>query len=273
MEFSTNAAFTPVMARVDAPGSPATWDTAALATRAAGRPIYWRVASVGPTGESLPDAPPAAFRIDPAARAQVVPAPLPAGPGGEWVVHSLRDGAGPAYGRAAPSAVAARDATGTELNGRDQLLRYELPGWPDEDYTVAVRVRIRELPAGRIGQVFSAWRQPSDDPLRLVVDAGKLYARVEGAGGASTQGVPVRPGEWRHVAAVKSGSVLTLWVDGRPAGSCTVPSTASTLASDCALGGNPHFGGDEFLAARFADFAMYNRALDPAELAALAAPK
>jgi hypothetical protein len=36
------------------------------------------------------------------------------------------------------------------------------------------------------------------------------------------------------------------------------------------LGGNPHFSGNEFLAARFADFRFYAKALSPDEVKALA---
>ena len=105
-----------------------------------------------------------------------------------------------------------------------------------------------------------------DDPLRLVIDKGKLFARVEAGAGFSTAGVPVETNRWMSVAAVKRAGVLTLCLEGRAAASCTVPEQITTQAQDCALGGNPHYGGDESLAACFADFRFYARALSAEEI-------
>ena len=60
-------------------------------------------------------------------------------------------------------------------------------------------------------------------------------------------------------------------MDGQSVGSCAAPEFTTTLAKDCALGGNPHFTGNEFLAARFADFAFYARALTTEEVHGLSA--
>ena len=70
---------------------------------------------------------------------------------------------------------------------------------------MAVRVRIDSDAQGRIGQIFSAWAAGMDDPLRLVVENGKLFARIEAGGGFGTPGVPIDAGRWHHVAAVKRG--------------------------------------------------------------------
>jgi hypothetical protein len=133
-----------------------------------------------------------------------------------------------------------------------------------------VRVFITEHPKNRIGQVFSAWTAGMDDPLRLVVDDGKLFARMEAGGGFSTPGVSVEAGRWYALAAAKGAGRLTLYVDGRAIGACSVPEFTNTQAQDCALGGNPHFTGNEFLAARFADFRFYARALSNKEIRELA---
>ena len=146
------------------------------------------------------------------------------------------------------------------------MLVYSVPAWPETDFTVTLRVRIDEMPQGRIGQVFSAWAAGMDDPLRLVVDNGKLFARVESGGGFGTSGVPIEAARWHYVAAVKRGATLGLFLDGRPAGSGSVPEFTTTAARDCALGGNPHFSGNEFLAATFAEFGLWGRALSEEEL-------
>jgi hypothetical protein len=66
--------------------------------------------------------------------------------------------------------------------------------------------------------------------------------------------------------AVKQASTLKLYLDGKPAGTCPAPEFSTTQAKECALGGNPHYSGNEFLAAGFADFHFYGRALNPAEI-------
>jgi hypothetical protein len=83
--------------------------------------------------------------------------------------------------------------------------------------------------------------------------------------------VAIDSARWHHIAAVKRGSSLTLFLDGRGAGSGAAPEFTTTSARDCALGGNPHFGGNEFLAATFAEFGLWDRALSEAELRRLAA--
>jgi hypothetical protein len=150
------------------------------------------------------------------------------------------------------------------------MLVYAVPTWPDEDFTVAVRVRLDEMPKGRLGQIFSAWAAAMDDPLRLVVEQGKLFARIEAGGVFGTPGVPIDAGRWHRVCAVKRGETLALFLDGQPAGSCAAPRFTTTAARDCALGDNPHFSGDESLAASFADFGFWERALSAEELRRLA---
>ena len=105
-----------------------------------------------------------------------------------------------------------------------------------------------------------------DDPLRLVVHRGKLHARIEAVRFYGTDGIPVELGEWMHLAAVKQGSKLTLYLDGKPFASATVPETVVSGAQDFALGGNPHYGGPEFLAARLAGLRFHARALSAEEL-------
>ena len=124
-----------------------------------------------------------------------------------------------------------------------------------------------------LGQIFSAWAAGMDDPLRLAVQNGKLFARIEASGNFGTPGVPIEVGRWHRVSAVKRGESLSLFLDGQPAGTCAAPRFTTTAAGDCALGGNPHFTGDESLAATFADFGFWERALSAEELQRLAPPE
>jgi hypothetical protein len=160
----------------------------------------------------------------------------------------------------------ARGPDGTELNGRDQRVSYSIATWPEEDFSVSIRVYLKELPKDRLAQIFSAWAGPSDDPLRIVLDHGKLHARIEAGTAFSTPGAEVQSERWYSVAAVKRATTLTLYLDGKAAGSTNVPVGSNTQTTACALGGNPRFTGNEFIAARFADFTFYARALSEQEI-------
>ncbi|HUT01901.1 MAG TPA: LamG domain-containing protein, partial [Phycisphaerae bacterium] len=148
-----------------------------------------------------------------------------------------------------------------ELDGKTGRVIYGLAAFPERDLTVSIRVSVVSLPKTNYGQVFSAWCRNMDDPLRLVVHKGKLHARLEAGGFFGTKGMAVKAGTWYHVAAVKQGAKLTLYVDGKAVGSAPVPETVGSLAEDFAIGANPHFGGPEYLAARLADLRFYARAL------------
>ena len=54
---------------------------------------------------------------------------------------------------------------------------------------------------------------------------------------------------------------------------CAAPRFPTTTAHDCALGGNPHFSGDESPAATFADFGFWEQALSTEELQHLVRPE
>lgn len=89
--------------------------------------------------------------------------------------------------------------------------------------------------------------------------------------GASATGGNALPGGWRHVAAVRSGDALRVFVDGREVASNTVAdSGAFNLSTDAPLligsGPNAPFRG------RISDVRIHNRALDDEEIHALAAP-
>ena len=247
-------------------------DTRQLATLAgeAGARLWWRVVAAQDLSESVADVPPAWFRLDPQAPVAPIPPVPKLGPGEELVRDSLREQAAPQWGELQSARITSRDSEGAELNGEDQMLVYVVPAWPEEDFTVHVRVRIKAMPEKRIGQVFSAWSASMDDPLRLVVDGGKLFARIEAGSGYSTPGVPVETNRWYSMAALKRSGQLTLFLDGKEVGHVKAPLFNRTQAQDCALGGNPHFGGRECLAARFADFGFWARALSIEELGALA---
>lgn len=246
----------------------------------AGARYWWEVRAIGDGRFSPPVRPAASFTPDPTlpplTEAQLAAAAGPA--------ILLRDAVSPAVepsiGRrielagARPAVGPAGDAgAALALDGERGRIKYAVDEFPEEDFTVAVRFYLEALPEGRLGQVFSAWTAPSDDPLRLVIDRGRLYARIEAGAGYSTEGAPVATGRWYTAVAVKEGARLTLYLDGKPAGAATVPYAIRSNTREVALGGNPRFAGNEFLKARFAGFILRSRALGPDEIgAALDAP-
>ncbi len=272
VEFATSEKFDPILfATNGGTGNRILLNTAALAKKSdATHALFWRVVSISANGESLPDVPPAQFVLDSNAPQQVLPPEPKLGPNDELIVHSLRGDASPQFGEIKSAKFSARDGEGTEVNGHDQMIIYAVPVWPEENFTIAVRVRLNPERAKHSAQIFSAWAMSMDDPLRLMVDGGKVYARIESGGGFSTPGVPIEAGTWQHVAAVKRGGTLTLFFNGKPVGSCAAPEFTTTQAQDCALGGNPNYSGNEFLAARFADFSLIARALSAEEIRDLA---
>lgn len=175
--------------------------------------------------------------------------------------------------------ISADGVTGTEgirnepnsavrLDGVKGRIVYGFEEFPDESYSVLVWFRIRSLPEQRIGQVVSAWARGMDDPIRVCVDRGQLYARIEAGNAYSTPGVPITVGDWHCVAAVKDGATLTLWLNGKARASADVPSTISSSSRMLGLGGNPLFAGNEYLAIDVIDLNLWGRALTADEIAA-----
>ncbi len=160
--------------------------------------------------------------------------------------------------------------TAVQCDGEKQRLIYQWPDELGENYSLTLWARLDRQPEGRMGQLFSAWAGIMDDPLRLTVQNGQVTARIEAGQSFSTPGIALRTGEWRHFAVVKEADRLRLYINGKletegPAPIQVVPATRT-----CALGGNPEFSGDEFLAGAFAKFRLWGRALSAAEVAAAA---
>jgi hypothetical protein len=238
-----------------------------------GKTYYWKLIACNQYGQSESIKPYKHFTIDPSVPAMAL------GPMGERLSDSLITAARLA-GDAKPQYGTLEDARGwraaagpdgapggaIELDGKTGMIKYALAAFPSQEYTAALWVSVTKMPEGQYGQIFSAWCRSEDDPLRLTVAGGKLFARIESGGSHQTESLPVQVGRWFHVAAVKRGEKLTLYVDGKARASVAVPQAVWSPAEDFALGGNPHYGGPEFLAARLADLHFYGRALSANEL-------
>lgn len=150
--------------------------------------------------------------------------------------------------------------------------RYALPLPPTDHYAFAAWVYPEQLDKPGIQQICSAWHTGLDDPLRVTLDGGKLSARMEAGAMYATPGVAIPQDAWTHVAAVKEGASLHLFVNGEQVAETQVPAYVPTSARLLALGGNPlHRGQSEGFRGRIDDARFYVRALSAAEVAALAA--
>jgi DUF1680 family protein len=233
----------------------------------------WQVIAQGPYGQVASVEPALRFRYDPTARSVVEEQTWELGRGAVIVEAPLRGDPKPVWGtlqRAtgytnAPGPDGA-PASAVQLDGPEQMLVYALTGELGRDYSVGVWVRLLATPEGRLGQVFSAWAGPMDDPLRITIQDRRLFARLESGQAYSTAGVPVKVGRWYHVAAVKAGTNLTLYVDGQACQSIPVPEWVLTRSEACALGGNPRYPGNEFLAVQLARFTLAARAWSAEEV-------
>ena len=239
------------------------------------RDYYWRLVASNKFGQTTSSGPPRRFQINPA----LSPLsdhefnPYGQGPDGILVLAGLRGDAKPAFGELLSAAGATpiggidEEPNGAlELDGKKGILRYKLAAFPEEEYTVSIWVSLAN-PEPTKGQLVSAWCAGMDDPLRVCIEGNTLYARIEAGRGYSTDGVPLKLGQWVHVAVTKAGDRMTLLVDGKPRASTQVPGQLVSAARDIAVGGNPHFSGDEYLAARVRDLKFYARALTEEEIA------
>ena len=245
-----------------------------------GKRYWWAVQSLNSHGATPITGPAAAFTVNPhlppLTEAQLRP-PV----SGEVVLAADLAGNPDAKTGRLAAAEGVQSAAGPEgrirgavaLSGERGKVTYRLGEFPEEDYTLAVRVRIERLPLGRLGQVFSAWCAPMDDPLRVCVEHGRLYARVEAGNGYGTEGFPVHAGQWYDVVAVKEGTRFTLYVDGAVAGRAMVPYAVHSRSLEVAIGGNPRFGGNESLPASFADLSLHARAFTAEEVRRFSASK
>ncbi|HSV72318.1 MAG TPA: beta-L-arabinofuranosidase domain-containing protein [Chthonomonadales bacterium] len=246
-----------------------------LAAQRPGRTYWWRVGAMAPSGRVVwNEGPPMRFTVDaslpPLTAEELAPR---ARPDAALVTDALRGRPAPERGRLQSAAGWAPDGPdAVRTNGTDGLLVYEVPGdFPDEEHTVRIRVRVESMPGARTAQIVSAWCAPMDDPVRVCIDNGRLYARIEAGAGYSTPGVDIEAGRWYALALVKSGAEMTLYVDGRAASRSPAPTSLFSSSRAIAVGGNPLYRGTtEFLHASFADFALLGRAMSAEEVAAWA---
>ena len=229
---------------------------------------YWQVTAREEANEVAASDGPRAFTVDPSQPSRTKGAVLRA---------PLNGAAAPQEGTLAEArdVTAAPGPDGKEngalaFNGSTSKLVYETPGFPLRAYTFAAWFRADDVDPGnkRWQEIASAWYTSMNDALRIAVTGGQLVARIEQPGGCyQTPGVPVDAGKWTHVALVKDGKALSLYVNGKAAESAAAPDLLASDPKRIGIGCNPCFGDIEGFKGALSGVTFLRQALGAEEIA------
>jgi len=100
---------------------------------------------------------------------------------------------------------------GLVLDGVQDHVRIERPGWPTGDYTYAVWVLPRAVDHW---QAILEIQTPASRGLELALAAGGRIEVWSSGKRRIVSGRPLAPGRWTHVALARRGALMTLLVDG-----------------------------------------------------------
>jgi hypothetical protein len=192
------------------------------------------------------------------------------------VADDLRGAAAPTAGTLVEAVnVAARPGAGpagrdcVELDSKASRLAYRHAGLPAVGWTLTLWAQPLNVPPW-IGTVALCGSGPPSPPptINLWIEAGRMHAilATDRATWHRTGSVAVEPGRWLHVAVVKSGDTLALYVDGRLRGTALVPRAVLSPTDVLILGGSPQ-GNPPPFQARFAEVRLVDRALPAEEIA------
>jgi len=162
------------------------------------------------------------------------------------------------------------------FNGTSSKLVYETPGFPLRAYTFAAWFRAGKVDGGDKNwrEIASAWYAGSNDALRVAITGDEVVARIEQPGGCyQTPGVRVEAGIWTHVALVKDGKSMRLYVNGKETGSVAVPEMLTSDPKKIGIGCNPLFGDTEDFQGDISGVAFLRQALSADDIRKMAEAK
>lgn len=229
--------------------------------------LYWTVTATGPGGAAGSQNGPFKFTVDPA---------LPEAESGLLLDAPLHGKSAARTGALIVNehakAVAGRDGQengALYFDGKKTKLVYDIGAFPVRNYSFSAWFAPDNLAANddKWHHVFSAWAQGSDDPLRVSVQNKRVVANIEQhAGGSHCPGPELKEDTWIHVAVVKDGTQLRLYVNGALIHTTTVPEELKTSATKIGLGCNPNFGELEGYQGSIADVRLYAGVLTDAAI-------
>ncbi|RME72429.1 MAG: LamG domain-containing protein [Planctomycetota bacterium] len=159
----------------------------------------------------------------------------------------------------------------------DPLLDFDT----NDAFSLALWLRIdvtHQAPTTASLGIVEKWAGSGGYPytLRALLDGnrnptGKIYAgRYDGSSGVTVSSpVVFDDGGWHHVAFVKDGTTLTLYIDGAAVGTSTDTLTGSTLNASALYIGSRAAG--QYLAGAIDELRIYGGALTASEVQTLAA--
>jgi hypothetical protein len=147
-------------------------------------------------------------------------------------------------------------------------------GRDNADFSVAFWIKLQQDPIGawrslfhkgnrNYQRTFSMWFRPLDNRLHYRATT----TQCENEGGDSKR--PVSLNVWTHVACVKAGSRLTLYLDGEEDSSVSLGGVVLSNDGPLYVGKDPWYAGTK---STLDDIRIYNRALPPCEIRQIAQP-
>jgi hypothetical protein len=146
-------------------------------------------------------------------------------------------------------------------------------GQAGADFSVAFWMRVEQAPNGQwralihkgstnYERTFALWLRPGDQRLHFRISTTASWNE----GGNSVGALALN--QWTHVAYVKAGNRLTLYLNGIKDSEVTLAGTVLGNTGPLYVGKDPWYGG---AASSLDDLRIYNRALTAAEVQALGA--
>jgi len=146
-----------------------------------------------------------------------------------------------------------------------------LPGANDGDFSVAFWIRLQEAATGNWRVIMqkgdSLWERTFS--MWLMQGNNHVYYRISGASNpdmGSQSASELEVGEWAHVAYVKEGRTLRLYLNGVEDSNVALPEGSVANDGPIYIGKDPWY---DAARADFDDFLIYNVALRPGEVASL----
>jgi hypothetical protein len=180
---------------------------------------------------------------------------------------------GPIYSRLIEQKLISSTTSEISLfDGEESRLRYEIPFFPDEEYTFEAWIKptTSSLLKNTPQRICSAWHDLYDDPLRISILSGQIFLGLESSGKVyETEGVPLLSKQWTHIAGIKNATDLSLYINGVRMSHIVVPERIMTHSKYLGIGFNPVYFTGEFYQGAIGRYSFRACAVDEKDLVRL----